>query len=90
MLITTVPTLLAFAFLLVVSIINEPGICLYNICLCLGCLCVIYFGYWLLFKIFHKKEVDQITKDLDELFDRQNRLLGRISKLQSPEKPSEK
>ena len=44
---------------------------------------ILLVGFYLMF--FCKKKIDQVTRDLDELFDRQNRLVERIAAL-TPQK----
>ena len=88
MLLTVVSALLSFGVVLVIYIINEPANCFYSVLVGISYLCWVYLAYWTISYSFVKKKIDQVTKDLDGLFDQQNRLLERISALSSEKKMS--
>ena len=85
MLITTVGTLLSFSFILVIYAINEQGnACIACVSVSAACAAfILLIRFYLMF--FVKKKIDQVTRDLDELFDQQNRLVERIATL-TPQK----
>ena len=76
----TAGSLICLFFCLVVYIINESEGSLYILHLVVGDLCCIYclldFSY-----VHCKKKIEELNRDLDQLFDRQNKLLERISVL---------
>ena len=72
MLITTVSTLFCLGVFLVIYAINESEKYLLGLCFVVSILCCVYLTYWLL---------SYITKDLDELFERQGKLIERLSGL---------
>ena len=85
MLITTVITLFCLGVLLLFYVLNESERCLPGPRFSVSLLCSIYVVYWLLSYIYCKKKAEEITKEFDQLFVRQNRLLERIASLQKHE-----
>ena len=83
MLLTTVSALLSFGVVLVIYAINETAKCFYSVFVGISYLCCVYLAYWVKAYLLVKKKFDEVTRDLDGLFDRQNRLLERIAALSS-------
>ena len=59
--------------------INGADECLFGFCFGLSYLCGIYFAHWLCSYNYCKKKIDDVTKNLDKLFDKQEFLSETIS-----------
>ena len=84
MLLATVSTLVCLA-MFAISAINGSEECLFGLCFGVRLLCSAYFAYWLCSYIYCKKKIDEITANLDRLFERQENLIERLSKLSQHE-----
>ena len=50
---------------------NGAEECLFGFCLGVSYMCGIYFAHWLCSYIYCKEKIDEVTKDLDKLFEKQ-------------------
>ena len=72
-------SILVCLFVFLMKSINETEECLFGFCFGVSYLCGIYFAHWLCSYIYCRKKVDEVTKDLDKLFEKQEFLSKKYS-----------
>ena len=72
-------SVLVCPFVFLMKSINGAEECLFGFCFGVSYLCGIYFAHWLCSYIYCKKKSDEVTKNHDKLFEKQEFLSKRIS-----------